>query len=52
MVVSGLPNRNGQQHAAEIASMSLDIRNAVKDFKVRHKPEHQLQIRIGINSGE
>lgn len=51
MVVSGLPNRNGQKHASEIASMSLDIRNAVKGFRVRHRPDHQLQIRIGINSG-
>lgn len=51
MVVSGLPNRNGQRHAIEIASMSLNIRNAVKDFRVRHKPDHRLQIRIGLNSG-
>ncbi|KAJ8025380.1 Atrial natriuretic peptide receptor 2 [Holothuria leucospilota] len=51
MVVSGLPNRNGQKHASEIASMALDIRNAVKGFRVRHRPDHQLQIRIGINSG-
>ncbi|CAB0016883.1 unnamed protein product [Nesidiocoris tenuis] len=51
MVVSGLPVRNGIQHAAEIATLSLDLLEAVKKFKIRHRPNDQLKLRIGIHSG-
>ncbi|KAK2576984.1 hypothetical protein KPH14_011947 [Odynerus spinipes] len=51
MVVSGLPIRNGIQHAAEIASMSLCLLNAIKQFTIRHRPLDKLQLRIGIHSG-
>ncbi|XP_062586842.1 atrial natriuretic peptide receptor 1-like, partial [Saccostrea cucullata] len=51
MVVSGLPVRNGQRHAMEIANMSLSILKAVQEFKIKHIPEEKLMIRIGINSG-
>jgi len=32
MVVSGLPNRNGQRHVMEIARMSLDLLQATTGF--------------------
>ncbi|XP_078348931.1 atrial natriuretic peptide receptor 1-like isoform X2 [Oculina patagonica] len=52
MVVSGLPIRNGHQHAGEIARMALHLVEAVKkDFTVRHKSEHKLKLRVGIHSG-
>lgn len=51
MVVSGLPLRNGDQHAGEIASMSLHLLSAIMDFRIRHMPEERLQLRIGIHSG-
>lgn len=51
MVVSGIPKRNGIQHAGEIANMSLDLLSDMTDFKIRHKPHQQLQLRIGIHSG-
>lgn len=51
MVVSGLPIRNGNIHAAEIASMSLHLLSAVSEFKIRHRPNDQLLLRIGIHSG-
>ncbi|CAL1270052.1 unnamed protein product [Larinioides sclopetarius] len=51
MVVSGLPIRNGNHHAAEISSMALDLLEAVKTFKIRHKPAQSLLLRIGIHSG-
>ncbi|XP_033327038.1 guanylate cyclase 32E isoform X2 [Megalopta genalis] len=51
MVVSGLPIRNGIQHAGEIASMSLCLLNAIKQFTIRHRPLDKLQLRIGIHSG-
>lgn len=51
MVVSGLPIRNGIIHAAEVASMSLHLLGAVSEFKIRHRPNDQLLLRIGIHSG-
>ncbi|XP_015172076.1 PREDICTED: guanylate cyclase 32E isoform X2 [Polistes dominula] len=51
MVVSGLPIRNGIQHSAEIASMSLCLLDAIKQFSIRHRPLDKLQLRIGIHSG-
>uniref|UniRef100_A0A182P368 Guanylate cyclase n=1 Tax=Anopheles epiroticus TaxID=199890 RepID=A0A182P368_9DIPT len=51
MVVSGLPERNGHDHAREIGLMALAILDAVKSFTIKHKPEYQLKIRIGIHSG-
>ena len=52
MVVSGLPVRNGSRHAGEIATMSLDLLSSVRTFRVKHKPELQMQLRIGIHTGE
>ncbi|OWK54559.1 Retinal guanylyl cyclase 2 [Lonchura striata] len=51
MVASGLPKRNGNKHAAEIANMSLDILSAVGTFKMRHMPDIPLRIRIGLHTG-
>ncbi|KAK3591718.1 hypothetical protein CHS0354_019483 [Potamilus streckersoni] len=51
MVVSGLPIRNGDDHAGEIASMSLHLLRAIKSFKIRHRPNEQLSLRIGMHSG-
>uniref|UniRef100_A0A8C1JP51 guanylate cyclase n=1 Tax=Cyprinus carpio TaxID=7962 RepID=A0A8C1JP51_CYPCA len=51
MVVSGLPVRNGKLHGREIARMSLALLEAVKTFKIRHRPDEQLKLRIGIHSG-
>lgn len=52
MVVSGLPVRNGKLHGREIARMALALLDAVRTFKIRHRPEQQLKLRIGIHSGE
>ena len=51
MVVSGLPNKNGDRHASQIALMSLRLLGEVRRFKVRHRPEKQLKLRIGLHSG-
>ena len=51
MVVSGLPVRNGNNHAREIARMSLALLEAVKTFKIKHKPHTCLKLRIGIHTG-
>ncbi|XP_022664714.1 atrial natriuretic peptide receptor 1-like isoform X3 [Varroa destructor] len=51
MVVSGLPVRNGNEHAREIARMTLSLLKAIKQFRVRHHPTEKLQLRIGVHSG-
>uniref|UniRef100_A0A8C5BDD3 Guanylate cyclase n=1 Tax=Gadus morhua TaxID=8049 RepID=A0A8C5BDD3_GADMO len=51
MVVSGLPVRNGKLHAREIAGMSLALLEQVKTFKIRHRPNDQLRLRVGIHTG-
>ncbi|GFO22234.1 hypothetical protein PoB_004873900, partial [Plakobranchus ocellatus] len=51
MVVSGLPKRNGNNHAGEIASMSLSLLAAIKQFKIPHRPDDMLKLRIGMHTG-
>lgn len=52
MVVSGLPVRNGISHAREIARMALALREAVLKFTIRHRPDEQLKLRIGMHTGQ
>ena len=47
MIVSGLPERNGNLHVKEIAWVALNILKGVLTFKIPHKPGRELQIRIG-----
>ncbi|XP_026494984.2 receptor-type guanylate cyclase Gyc76C-like isoform X1 [Vanessa tameamea] len=51
MVVSGLPIRNNDRHVGEIASMALELLNAVKSHKISHRPNEVLKLRIGIHTG-
>ncbi|XP_043569097.1 guanylate cyclase 2G [Chiloscyllium plagiosum] len=51
MVASGLPIRNGIQHAGEIATMSLHFLSAIVTFKIRHVDNVQLKLRTGLNTG-
>ncbi|XP_049826749.1 guanylate cyclase 32E isoform X1 [Aethina tumida] len=51
MVVSGLPIRNGDRHAGEIASMALHLLSKIKKFEIKHRKGEVLQLRIGIHSG-
>lgn len=41
----------GKDHAAEVASMALDLLHATENFVVPHMPGERLQIRIGIHTG-
>ena len=52
MVVSGLPVRNGNKHAGEIATMALNLLSSTKDFAIQHLPNRRLQLRIGIHTGQ
>ena len=51
MVASGLPVRNGNKHAAEIATMALALLSGSSFFVVPHRPQDKLQLRIGIHTG-
>ncbi|PFX17353.1 Speract receptor [Stylophora pistillata] len=51
IVVSGLPERNGNKHAGEIASMALRLVVNLKTFKISHMQGTTLQFRIGIHIG-
>ncbi|XP_067647261.1 receptor-type guanylate cyclase Gyc76C-like isoform X2 [Eurosta solidaginis] len=51
MVVSGLPIKNGDLHAGEIASMALELLHAVKQHRIAHRPNETLKLRIGIHTG-
>ena len=52
MVVSGLPKRNGTRHAGEIADMALHLlRSVLTHFKIRHLPDKQLRLRVGLHTG-
>ncbi|OQV12261.1 Atrial natriuretic peptide receptor 1 [Hypsibius exemplaris] len=51
MVSSGLPVRNGNRHAAEIAHMSLDLLKGIRLFVVPNRANVVIEIRAGINSG-
>lgn len=51
MVVSGLPVRNGSEHARQIARVSLSILAEIAAFTIVHQPDTVLRIRVGLHSG-
>ncbi|CAD5115744.1 DgyrCDS4689 [Dimorphilus gyrociliatus] len=51
MVASGLPERNGERHVEEIATMSIDLLAAIKQIRVPHNPEEKMRLRIGLHTG-
>lgn len=51
MVMSGLPERNGNAHSGEIGDMSLEILRRLEDFKLRAIPEQRVMVRIGLHTG-
>ena len=51
MVVSGVPRPNEGRHIVEICNMALDLLGEVAVFKIRHRPDSQLRLRIGVHTG-
>lgn len=51
MCVSGLPHRNGSEHAREISNLSLSLMEAVRSFRIAHLPQERVNIRIGAHTG-
>ncbi|OON17368.1 hypothetical protein X801_06794, partial [Opisthorchis viverrini] len=50
MVASGLPKRIGNEHAREIARMSIAFLKAIFEFQIPHRPHQRLELRIGVHS--
>ena len=51
MVASGLPERNGDRHAAEIANLGLELLYITPGILISYDPSLRLKIRIGIHTG-
>ena len=51
MVASGLPERNGDRHASEIANLCIDLLYITPGILLAQDPALRLKIRIGIHSG-
>ncbi|CAJ0946898.1 unnamed protein product, partial [Mesorhabditis belari] len=51
MIVSGVPKENGNFHAQNIAEIALKMRTFVSNFKLAHRPEELMMVRIGFHSG-
>ncbi|KHJ92541.1 adenylate/guanylate cyclase catalytic domain protein [Oesophagostomum dentatum] len=51
LCVSGLPHRNGNDHAKEVAEMSFELLRAIKTFRIPHLPTEKINIRVGLHTG-
>ncbi|XP_048247978.1 uncharacterized protein LOC124112689 [Haliotis rufescens] len=51
MVASGLPNRIGNRHSAEVAALALDLLHMMAQRRFSTPGERLIQLRIGINTG-
>lgn len=49
---SGLPIRNGNRHASELAELALHVISAINTFRIPHRPDDRLEVRIGIHTGQ
>uniref|UniRef100_A0A914QB65 Guanylate cyclase n=2 Tax=Panagrolaimus davidi TaxID=227884 RepID=A0A914QB65_9BILA len=51
LCASGLPIRNGDRHAQDIAEMSFGFLRSIKTFRIPHLPNERVNIRIGLHTG-
>ena len=51
MVASGLPERNGDRHAVEIANLCIELMFITPGIMILHNPSLRLKVKIGIHSG-
>uniref|UniRef100_A0A915BVB3 Guanylate cyclase n=1 Tax=Parascaris univalens TaxID=6257 RepID=A0A915BVB3_PARUN len=51
LCVSGLPKRNGNEHAREIANMALGFIESLSTFRIAQMPDERINIRVGIHTG-
>ncbi|KAH9365525.1 hypothetical protein HPB48_021207 [Haemaphysalis longicornis] len=51
MVVGGLARHPRVAHASQVASMALHLLRRVRHFRIRHRPQERLMLRVGLHSG-
>ena len=51
MVASGLPVRNGDRHAVEIANLCIELLFITPGIMIMHNPTLRLKLKVGIHSG-
>ena len=51
MVASGLPERNGDQHAPEICSMALELVEVAAELDRPDRRGADVALRVGIHTG-
>ncbi len=51
LMASGVPIRNGNNHAAEICGMALVLLEVIHKFAIPHIEDEYLRMRLGIHSG-
>lgn len=52
MVVSGVPKKNGNEHAHQIASMALElIHQSSSQCLIPYSNDEKVRIRVGLHSG-
>ena len=50
--VSGVPKKNGNEHAYQIATMALElIRQSTNNCLIPYSNNEKLRIRVGLHSG-
>jgi len=52
MCASGLPQKNGDKHASQLADMSMHLISGTKNFEIVHLPGEKLEVRIGLHTGK
>ena len=50
-MISGLPERNGNLHSAEIAEFALALLDMMKEHRFDHIQTPVVALKIGINTG-
>ncbi|KAJ8318377.1 hypothetical protein KUTeg_003468 [Tegillarca granosa] len=52
LVVSGVPHRNGKNHALEVSKLGLDLLSLIDQIELSFLPDVKLKLRIGCHSGK
>ncbi|CAI4231808.1 unnamed protein product [Auanema sp. JU1783] len=51
MIVSGIPEENGNNHIMHICDTAIDLMKILKNYQVPHRRNDRIRIRLGIHSG-